>query len=122
MVDAFGDGIALSTLALNFLGVLVQWGHLPGIVELWAVRGGRCPDSQQPLHEPAQVCTRACLVVVHYSARSKALVDHVRAEWDSKHQGKCSLSIPGALASDYNALVGHVNRLLEVTHVLRRCR
>ena len=122
MVDAFCERSALGTRTLDLLRVRVKRAHLSRIVDLGSVRRGCCPDRQQPLHKPAQVCTRACLVVVHYAAWSKAMVDHVRAEWDSKHQGKCSLSVPGSLASDYNALVGHVNRLLEVSHVLRRCR
>ena len=121
MVDAFCEGGAIGTCTLDLLRVGVKWAHLSRVVNLGAVRRGCCPDCQQPLHEPAHVCTRACLVVVHDTAWGKEVVDHVRAERQTKHQGETDLSVACSLASHNEALIGHVDSFLEVAHILRRC-
>ena len=123
MVDAFCEGSALGTCTLDLLRVRVKRAHLSRVVDLGAVCRGCRPDRQQPFHEPAQVCTRACLVVVHDTAWGKEVVDHVRAERHAKHQAETDLSVARSLASHNEALVSHVDSFLEVAHVLRRrCR
>ena len=84
MVDTFGDGSALGALALDFPGVVMKRGHPIRVVDLGAESGRNRPDIQEPLPQEAQVCTRACLVVVHDSARREAVVDHVGAERDAE--------------------------------------
>ena len=112
---------AFGTLSLNLLCVEDERGLLLDHVDLGSVLLHCRPRLHHPILREAHVCSRAGLIVLHDTSSGEEVIDHVGAERKDKDAHHRHLSIDGGDSTHFNALIGDVDCLLEVAHVLRGC-
>ena len=117
MLDALGKGACLA-FGLDLACVGVEGGGLVRKLDLGAVSVGDGARLQHPGHGVVHVGAGRGLVIVHDAVGRKHVVDHVARHGNGEGNPHVELSVAKGNAAVTNALIGHVDGLLEGAHVL----
>ena len=119
VVNTLGKASILA-LAFNLLCVDGEGSGLVGHLNLGTVDSSSRSGLEQPVLGVVHVRTGRRLVVLHNATRSEEIVDHVAAEGDGETNSKDSLCVSIRKSTHADALVSHINGLLERAHVFCR--